>query len=173
MHRFYFSCITKHQHELSKHYYLPSTSTSVPTTGNVIRLCGFFFEGLDDVFRSRSLTFFIPSFSVLADMCWWPVLPGRELAGKGNLSFCSPSSFFSFGERISFIFRPSASQRVRGSPLPNPACIREVLEDEEEWCFLDEEDEPECREWWLLLEVLSRLRSFEEECEEECEEWRE
>lgn len=106
---------------------------------------------------------------------WCPMLPEDGCAGKGNLSLDSPDSFFSLGESMSFIFRPSPSRSVSGSPLPAPEWNKEdLVEDEEdEECFLDNDDELGWREWgkewekdWLLLELPSRLRSLEEECEE-------
>ena len=74
-----------------------------------------------------------------------------KCGGKGYPSFGPPPSFLSLGERMSFIFSPSASLSVSVSPLPAPPWNKDDLEEEEdddEECVLDdEEDEPGGREW--------------------------
>lgn len=151
---------------------LPSTSTSFPTVGRGSRLCSFFFDGLDIVIRSLSFSFI--SLFLMPEEEWCPMLPEDGRAGKGNPSIDSPPSLLSLGERMSFIFRPSPSRSVSGSPLPAPPWNKDDFEEDEEdaECFLDNDGElgwRECeKEWekeWPLLELPSRLRSLDEECE--------
>ncbi|TNN58578.1 hypothetical protein EYF80_031198 [Liparis tanakae] len=60
----------------------------------------------------------------------------RPQSVNGKLS---PSSFS--GDMMSFIFRPSASRSVSGSSLGAPPWNSDDLEEDEEECFLVDDDE--------------------------------